>query len=117
MDRTRELPVEPLPLGDRGHRHVHGSKADSHRDEERGRGDAAIAMGGIDRERGEVAGYGGEKRDLRFGDGAPPGRPLAAEGEVVERDRLQVGPSIARTTPRPRALTYGNSKGEAPCPI
>jgi hypothetical protein len=74
-------------------------------------------MGGVDRERGEVAGYGGEQRDLRFGDGAPPGRPLAAEGEVVERDRLQVGPSIARTTLGSRALTYGNSKREALCPI
>jgi hypothetical protein len=41
-------------------------------------------MGGVDRQRGEVARYGGEQRDLRFGDGAPPCRPLTAEWEVVE---------------------------------
>jgi hypothetical protein len=62
-------------------------------------------MGGIDGQGGEIAGYGGEQRDLGFGDGAPPRRPLAAEGKVVERDRLQVGPSIARTTLRSWALT------------
>jgi hypothetical protein len=48
-------------------------------------------VGGVDREGGEIAGNGGEEHDLRFGDGAPAGCPLAAEGEVVERDRLQVG--------------------------
>jgi hypothetical protein len=47
-------------------------------------------MDGIDGERGEIACHGGKKRDLRLRDGAPPGRPLAAEGQVVERDRLQV---------------------------
>jgi hypothetical protein len=45
----------------------------------------------VDDERGEVAGHCGKERDLRFRDGAPPGGPLAAEGQVVERDRLQVG--------------------------
>jgi hypothetical protein len=48
-------------------------------------------MDGVDRERGEIARHRGKKRDLRLRDGAPPGRPLAAEGQVVERDRLQVG--------------------------
>jgi hypothetical protein len=62
-------------------------------------------VGRVDGQRGEIAGYGGEQRDLGFGDGAPPGRPLAAEGKVVERDRLQIAPSIARTTLPPRALT------------
>jgi hypothetical protein len=46
---------------------------------------------GIDRERGKIARHRGKKRDLRLRDGAPPGRPLAAERQVVERDRLQVG--------------------------
>jgi hypothetical protein len=48
-------------------------------------------MSGVDRQRGEVAGNPGKQRDLSLRDGAPPRRPLAAEGEVVERDRLQVG--------------------------
>jgi len=73
---------------------------------------------GIDGERGEVAGYGSEQRDLRFGDGAPPGRPLAAEGEVVERDRLQVGPSIAPNNPAAKGVNLGQlKKREAVCRI
>jgi hypothetical protein len=48
-------------------------------------------VGDVDRQRGEVAREPGKQRDLSFRDGPPPGRPLAAEGQVVERDRLQVG--------------------------
>jgi len=47
-------------------------------------------MGDVDRQRGEVARQCAKERDLSFRDGSPPGRPLAAEGQVVERDRLQV---------------------------
>jgi hypothetical protein len=79
MHGARELPVEPLPFGDGRHGHVHRAEADCHGDKKGGRGDAAVAVGGIDGQRGEIAGDGGEQRDLRFGDGAPPGRPLAAE--------------------------------------
>ena len=36
------------------------------------------------------AGDAGEQRYLCFGDGAAAGRPLAAEGEVVKSERLQI---------------------------
>src|SRR4029077_18522983 len=83
--------VEPLPLGHRRHGHVHRAEPDCHRYEEGRWGDSAAATRGVDRERREIAGDTGKQRDLCFGDGAPAGGPLAAEGKVVERDRLQVG--------------------------
>ncbi len=128
--RPRKLPVDPLPLRDRRHRHVHAAEPNRGRDEQRGRGEAAAGVPGVDGKRGEVACHSGEERDLRFRDGAPPRRPLAAEGKVVERDRLQVGASIARarirpgspepamappyasrSSPGPRALTYDDFRG------
>jgi hypothetical protein len=53
-------------------------------------------VGDVDREGGEVARECAKERDLSFRDGSPPGRPLAAEGQVVERDRLQVGTEYSR---------------------
>jgi hypothetical protein len=53
-------------------------------------------MVGFHGERREVARYSGEKRNVCVRDGAPARRPLAAKGKVVERERLQIGPSIAR---------------------
>jgi len=44
----------------------------------------------LDRQRREVAGHAGEQRYLGIGDGAAAGRPLAAEGKVVKRERLQI---------------------------
>jgi len=77
--RTRKLPVQPLPFGHRGNGHVHGSEAYGYCHQEGRRGEAGARVAGVDREWGEVAGDPGKKRDLSLRDGAPPGRPLAAE--------------------------------------
>jgi hypothetical protein len=118
MHCARELPVQPLPCGHRGNRHIHRTETDCHRHHQRRRGDPAGTARGVDGEGREIARDGGEQRDLRFGDGAATGSPLAAKGKVVERDRLQVGIEyIARTRLRSRALPYGNSNREDYCRI
>jgi hypothetical protein len=48
-------------------------------------------VGDVDRQGREIAGDGGKERDFGFRDGAPSRGPLATEGQVVERDRFQVG--------------------------
>jgi hypothetical protein len=48
-------------------------------------------MADIDGEGGEVARHRRKQCDLRIRDGPTPGRPLASERQIVERDRLQVG--------------------------
>jgi len=89
--RPWELPVHPLPFGYGGNGHIHRPQPNGDGDQERRGGEAGPGMDDVDREGGEIARHRGEQRDLRLRDGAPPGRPLAAEGQVVERDRLQVG--------------------------
>jgi hypothetical protein len=64
VDGPRELPVQPLPFGHGGHRHVHRAKADRHRHQEGRRSNAAVSVRGVDREWGEITGDRGEKRDL-----------------------------------------------------
>jgi hypothetical protein len=49
----------------------------------------------LDRKGREIARDPDEQRDLRIGNGASAGRPLAAQREVVEREGLQIGASIA----------------------
>jgi hypothetical protein len=73
---TGKLPVEPFPFLDRRHRHVDRAQPDRHGDQERGRGYAGAAGGGFDREWREIARHPGKQRDLRFGNGAPPGGPF-----------------------------------------
>ena len=102
VDRTRELPVQPLPLGDRRDRRIDGAEADGHgHDERRGRRTRAV-FARLDRQRGQVTGDAGKQRYLGFGDGAAARCPLAAEGKVVERKRLQIAPSIDPTRRLPR---------------
>jgi hypothetical protein len=48
-------------------------------------------VGDVDRQGRKVAGDRGKERDFSFRDGAPSRGPLATEGQVVERDRFQVG--------------------------
>ena len=86
-----EFPVQPFPLGNRGHRHVHGPQADCHGDQQGGWRKSSPGVGDVDRQGGEVAGNGGKERDFSFRDGPPSRGPLATEGQVVERDRFQVG--------------------------
>src|SRR5207237_8988446 len=62
----------------------------------RGRRGTPAVTRRLDRQRRQVAGDAGKQCYLGFGDGAAARRPLAAEGKVVERKRLQIGPSIAR---------------------
>jgi len=47
-------------------------------------------VGDVDRQGREVTGDGGKERDFSFRDGSSSRGPLATEGQVVERDRLQV---------------------------
>jgi len=96
MHGPGELPVQPLPLGHRWHRHVDRAKADGHGDHQRRRRRPRAVFADLDRQRREVAGDAGKQRYLGFGDGAAARRPLAAKRKVVEGKRLQIGPSIAR---------------------
>ena len=70
-------------------------------DERRGRRTRAV-FARLDRQRGQVTGDAGKQRYLGFGDGAAARCPLAAEGKVVERKRLQIAPSIDPTRRLPR---------------
>jgi hypothetical protein len=110
VDRAGELPVQPLPLGDRGHGRVDRTEADGHRhDERRWRGPGTV-LAGLDRQRREVAGDAGEQGYLGFGDGAAARRPLAAKGKVVERKRLQIEAEY-RSNSQDAALTYPDFSG------
>ncbi len=83
-----KLPVRPLPRGHVRDRHVHRSEPHRDRHHQGGRGVARPGRS-VGRQRREIAGYGREKRYLGIGDGAAAGRPLTAQGEVVERDQVQ----------------------------
>ena len=102
VDLARELPVQPFPCGDRWHGHVNRTQPDRHREHERGWRWAPAVSGGLDRERRQVAGDAGEDCYLGFGDRAAARRPLAAKRKIVERKRLQIGPSIEPSPSSPR---------------
>jgi hypothetical protein len=95
MDGAWKLPVEPFPRGDPGHGRVDRAEPDRDRDQQGGRDEPRLPRTGFDRERREIAGDPGEQRDLRLGNGPSAGGPLATQREIVERKRLQIGPSIA----------------------
>jgi hypothetical protein len=80
MDRSRELPVQPLPFSDGRHWHVDRSEPDGQRHHQRRRRRAVTTCGSFDRQRREVARDAGEDGYLGFGDGAAARRPLAAKG-------------------------------------
>jgi hypothetical protein len=56
----------------------------------------------IDGQRREVAGNAGKQGYLGFGDGAAAGSPFAAQRKLIERKRLQIGPSIDPRLSLPR---------------
>jgi hypothetical protein len=78
VDRSGELPVEPLPLLHGRHRHVDRAEPDRHCHEQGRRRHTGMSGGGFDREGREIARDPGEKRDLRFGNSATAGGPFAA---------------------------------------